>query len=158
MSRAGTRRTRPVPRSQAPTLTRFTHEQILALTGKTLDTAIAYQVMGWTTWCSPCVPRGSTTPDCWATGSQRNPTYRISGWRPSRDPNDMASMVERMNRAGFRLQVSQTETLEWRALFHGRRQIDHWALGPTMPCAVARAALLAGLTDHVSKSHSTPQA
>jgi len=60
-----------------------THDEIDNLkAGKRLD-AIVAEAMGWTRWCSPCVPKGSNIPDCWQTGNKRNPTWTIKGWCPS---------------------------------------------------------------------------
>lgn len=50
---------------------------------KALSARVATEVMGWSAWCSPCVPRGVATPDCWRTGNRHSPTYRISGFDPS---------------------------------------------------------------------------
>jgi hypothetical protein len=49
-----------------------------------LDEQIARLVMGWTPWKSPCVGL-LDAPDCWLTGDDRSPTFRMSGWRPSED-------------------------------------------------------------------------
>lgn len=115
--------------------------------GPKADWLVARNVMGWTPWRSPSVPRGSTTPDCWMTGNERSPTVRISGWRPSEDIAAAWLVVDRLVSLGARVNVMNRAVGPWachlilRIGTPDERTLMEY--GETPALAICRAALAA---------------